>query len=36
MAKLEGQELEHTWYNMLVLERMNVVEQIVKIKQRLF
>jgi hypothetical protein len=36
MAKVEGRELQHTWYDMSVSERMSVVEQIVKIEQRLF
>jgi hypothetical protein len=36
MAKVEGQELEHTWYDMSVSERMKMVEKIVKIEQRLF
>lgn len=36
MAKAEGQELEHTWYKMSVSERMNMMENVVQIEERLF
>ncbi|KAG9683763.1 hypothetical protein KCU95_g13446, partial [Aureobasidium melanogenum] len=36
MAKVEGQELEHTWYDMSVSERMNMIEKVVQIERRLF
>lgn len=36
MAKIEGQELEHTWYTMTVQERMSLMEKIVDMEKRLF
>ncbi len=36
MEKVQGKELEHTWYTMTVKERMAVVEKIVNIERLLF
>ncbi|UPX16688.1 uncharacterized protein EKO05_0007076 [Ascochyta rabiei] len=36
MEKVQGKELEHTWYTMTANDRMNVVEKIVDIERMLF
>ncbi|KAF2856195.1 hypothetical protein T440DRAFT_485328 [Plenodomus tracheiphilus IPT5] len=36
MEKVQGKELEHTWYTMTAKERMDVVEKIVDIERMLF
>ena len=36
MAKVEGQELEHTWYTMNLQERIKVIEKIVGLERKLF
>jgi aminoglycoside phosphotransferase (APT) family kinase protein len=36
MVKVEGKELEHTWYEMSVSEEMSMIEKVVQIEQRLF